>query len=296
MFHSLTERVGVYTGGVNVGIIQTDLDRAILVDTGANESNARKVLRYIREEMGKDVSAILTTHGHADHFGGHAFVVKRTNAEVYAPAFEATALRYPELQPSILYGGAAPPAALRERFILADASLVHHEVEPGTVAVDGVDVEVIALPGHSPRQAGYLVDGVFFCADVVFPVAAIEKYRIPYLFDLGEHIASMQRALIVDAQHMVPGHGPVESDLREPVRVNKAIIDETLECLRGSLTEPLGLEQISEIVFERMNVPMGAHVSFYLLRPTIAAYLTYLEQQGEIEHVLEGKVAKWQPV
>lgn len=296
VYRRLTERVGVFTGGVNVGIIEGEDDRVLLVDTGANESNARKLLRCVRDDIGKEVSGILSTHGHADHFGGHAFVAKRTGAEVHAPAFESTVLKFPSLQPSLLFGGAAPPAALRERFILADASPVHHEIEPGTMNVDGVQLEVIALHGHSPRQVGFVVDGVFFCADVVFPAAAIEKYRIPYLFDLGQHIASMEWALAIEAQHIVPSHGPIERDLNEPVRINRAIIDETLACMREALREPMGLEEVANSVFERMEVPMMGHVSFYLLRPTIAAYLSYMEDQGAVEHFMDGKVAKWRSV
>jgi hypothetical protein len=79
------------------------------------------------------------------------------------------------------------------------------------------------------------------------------------------------------------------------VRINREIVEETLDCIRRSLTEPLTLEQVAEIVFARMNVPMTGHVSYYLLRPTIAAYLTHLEGLGEVEHVMVGHVAKWQP-
>ena len=293
MYEQLTERVGVFTGGVNVGVIRSDEDAVILVDTGANEGNARKLLRFVRDELKANVEAILTTHGHADHFGGHAFIVNRTDAAVYAPRFEASVLRNPELQPIFLYGGAAPPEALRERFVLAPASPVDAEIEPGKEEVAGVEVDVISLKGQSPNQVGYRVDGVFFCADVVFPAAAIEKYRIPYLFDLGEHIAAMESARDVTADAIVAGHGPIETSLEPSAALNMSVVDETLDCIRRSLTEPLALEQIAEIVFERMDVPMAGHVSYYLLRPTIGAYLTWLERSGEIEHIMDGRIAKW---
>ncbi|MDQ3780536.1 MAG: MBL fold metallo-hydrolase, partial [Chloroflexota bacterium] len=92
MIIELGPRVAVIPGGVNIGVLRGDGDRLILVDTGLNETNGRKVLRAARDEVGGEVVAILTTHAHADHFGANAAVVKRTGARVYAPAFDEAAL------------------------------------------------------------------------------------------------------------------------------------------------------------------------------------------------------------
>lgn len=292
-YQQLTDRVGVVGGGVNVGVLRTADHGAVLIDTGANEGNARKILRFVRDEMHLVVRAILTTHAHADHFGGNAFVVKRTNATVYASPIEAEILRFPWLQPSLLFGGAAAPAALRERFILAQASRVDEVIRDECLQIEDVQIQVAPLAGHSPNQVGFLVDRVFFCADVVFPAEAIDKYRIPYLFDLDRHLVSIDAAMELDFDHVVPGHGPVETSLQSLRDRNLAIIDETTEEILGSLRDPLSLDDVARSVFTSMSVPMHGHVSYYLLRPTIAAYLSSLEARGEVEHVLVGKQSLW---
>jgi glyoxylase-like metal-dependent hydrolase (beta-lactamase superfamily II) len=152
MCEQLTDRVGVFTGGVNVGVIRTDNDTVILVDTGANESNTRKSLRFVRERLRADVEAVLTTHGHADHVGGHAFVARRTDAVIYAPRFEAVVLELPELQPTLLFGGSAPPLALLQRFLIAERPRVDEVVDVGPLQIRGVPVETVGLPGHSPKS------------------------------------------------------------------------------------------------------------------------------------------------
>ncbi len=293
MYRQLTDRVGVFGGGVNVGVIWTAANQAILIDTGANEGNARKLLRHLALELGHSIIAILTTHAHADHFGGHEFVVRKTGAKVYASSIEATMLQHPDLQASLLFGGAAPPAAMRERFILARSSPVDSVIDAGALQIEDVTLDVLALPGHSPNQVGYLVDGVFFCGDVFFPAATIDKYRIPYLFDLDRHLASMQFAERITAHWIVPGHGPVEGDCAALHDRNVAIVDETITAILDHIDEPLPLEAISTSVFNAMDVPMQSYVSYYLLRPTIAAYLTSLESRGAIEHLMLNRMACW---
>ncbi len=119
----LTERVGYIPGAVNLGVVRAEGDRFILIDTGLNDTSGKKAVKAI-QELGGTVAAIVTTHAHADHFGANATVVKRTGARVFAPAIDEAVIRYPILQPSLLYAGADPPATLRGRFLLADASPV----------------------------------------------------------------------------------------------------------------------------------------------------------------------------
>ena len=92
----------VLPGGVNIGVVRIDERHCVLIDSGLNDTSARRALKAARDELGAQIVAIVTTHGHADHFGGNAFLVKRTGADVYAPAFDEAILRYPILQPSLL--------------------------------------------------------------------------------------------------------------------------------------------------------------------------------------------------
>src|SRR5215213_3429990 len=167
-------------GGVNVGVLRGEGGRCVLIDTGLNDTSAKKAIKAVREELGGEVVAVFTTHAHADHFGGNATVVKRTGARVYAPAFDEAILRYPLLQPALLFAGADPPPTMRGNFMLADASPVDEIITGDHLSVEGFEIGVVALAGHSPNQVGFLVDGVFFCADIILPENVLEKYKIPY--------------------------------------------------------------------------------------------------------------------
>src|SRR5262245_10495965 len=79
----LASRVAMIPGGVNVGVLRGDGGRCVLIDTGLNDTSGKKAIKAVREDLGGEVVAILTTHAHADYFGANATVVQRTGPKVY---------------------------------------------------------------------------------------------------------------------------------------------------------------------------------------------------------------------
>ncbi len=293
MADQLSERVYILPGGTNIGVAVADDGRAVLIDTGLNDTPARKVLRFVREELGTEIAAIINTHGHADHFGGNGFLVKRTGAPVYAPDLDEMTLRHPLMQPIMLYGGADPANPIRTSFLIAEQSPVDGLVQPGENTLEGVTFEAIALSGHSMNQFGYLIEGVFFCADVVFPEVTLEKYPIPYLYGLTEHLAAMETAQEVSAVKVVPGHGPILDDINPLIDRNLSAINAVIESLLAIIDHPLLADEICQQLFQRMNVSIPDAQAYYLLRPTVQAYLAHLERQGAIELIVEDASVKW---
>jgi glyoxylase-like metal-dependent hydrolase (beta-lactamase superfamily II) len=287
--------VWVLPGGVNIGVVAGDGSSVVLVDTGLNGTSAKKALKAVREELGAEVAAILTTHAHADHFGGNATVVRRTGAAVHAPSVDEATLRYPLLQPALLFGGADPPDTLRGGFLLADPSPVDAVVHPGAVQVGGADVEAIPLFGHSPGQLGYVVGDVFFCADVVLPETVLERYRIPYLFSLSDHLAALERARSVPHHVAVPGHGAVlaSRELDALIDANVALARRVADAILDLVREPRTAEMLLRDLFVRFGAPAVDAPSFYLLQPTVFAYLSHLHREGLIAHEVRDGQSLW---
>jgi glyoxylase-like metal-dependent hydrolase (beta-lactamase superfamily II) len=111
----------------------------ILIDAGYNKKG-KPIINKL-EEMGKDasdVSKIFLTHGHSDHVAGASVFI---NAEIYAIAEEQS--------------------DLAESDISIDVTIQHGDV----IKMDDSSLEVFWLPGHSPGNAVYLVDGVLIFGD-----------------------------------------------------------------------------------------------------------------------------------
>jgi glyoxylase-like metal-dependent hydrolase (beta-lactamase superfamily II) len=291
----VADRAWVIPGGVNIGVLANGNGQVVLVDTGLNESSAKKALKVVREELSGEVVAVLTTHAHADHFGGNATIVKRTGAVVHAPKFDEAYLRYPLLQPASLFGGADPLDTLRGNFLLADASPVDVLVEPGAHEIAGIGIEVVALYGHSPGQLGYLAGDVFFCADVVLPVNVLDKYRIPYLFSLTDHLAALERTRGISHRVAVAGHGPILEgrQLEQLIDFNAALAASVAEAILDLTATPRSAEAILEGVLRQFDAPVADAPSFYLLQPTVFAFLSHLHRSGQVEHEVRDGRSLW---
>ena len=163
-----------------------------LVDAGMDsEARAIRSVLQRRGATAQDVKFVFVTHAHGDHMGG---IQSFPAAEVYAIEADAKAIRR---------------TGSRTVQGLADGDVVK---------ASGTEVEVFALPGHTPGSAAYLVYGVLFLGDSA--AAAYDgSVQANWLFSEDsesneESLAALARRLkgrVGDVQQIAFGHqGPVE--------------------------------------------------------------------------------------
>ena len=127
-------------------------DRALLIDPG---DEAPK-LQAAMDELGVEPEAILLTHTHFDHIGAVAPLARATGAPVYCPREELPVLA----DPSAFFGAMFGPVEGWE---------AEHALDGGQrLQLAGVDVDVVATPGHSPDHVTFVIDGALFSGDVLF--------------------------------------------------------------------------------------------------------------------------------
>jgi hydroxyacylglutathione hydrolase len=108
---------------------------AVVVDPG----DARPVLDYLWSE-GLRLTAILTTHHHADHVGGNAGLLSKYNVPVFGPAHE----NIPGITQSLREGDGIEVPGIGLRF------------------------QVLDVPGHTAGHIAYHGNGLLFCGDTLF--------------------------------------------------------------------------------------------------------------------------------
>jgi hydroxyacylglutathione hydrolase len=110
-------------------------DAVAVVDPG----EAAPVQRYLAQS-GARLCAILITHRHGDHTEGIPALVAATPVPVFGPSQEAVP-------------GVTRPVADGETIALPEL---------------GIDLAVIAVPGHTRGHVAYYREGMLFCGDVLF--------------------------------------------------------------------------------------------------------------------------------
>jgi glyoxylase-like metal-dependent hydrolase (beta-lactamase superfamily II) len=118
--------------------------------------SADKVSAYVRE-AGLTVEWILETHAHADHLSGARYLQEKVGGRI------AIGEHIREVQATFkkLYN--------LERDFLPDGSQFDHLFEDGeTFRIGEVEATALLVPGHTPADMAYVVDGAVFVGDTLF--------------------------------------------------------------------------------------------------------------------------------
>ena len=177
----------------------------LVIDPGLEPE---RILREL-ERRKLTPAAILNTHGHADHIAGNATLKHRwPDSLLVIGAGDAPKLTDPMLNLSATFGMdlVSPPA---------DKTVTDGEV----FSAAGLELEVLAIPGHSAGQVVFLCRGndppVAFVGDVIF-AGSIGRTDFPD-GDYDALVRGIRSRLFALPEEtlLLSGHGPATTVARE---------------------------------------------------------------------------------
>ncbi|WP_034386461.1 MBL fold metallo-hydrolase [Deinococcus sp. YIM 77859] len=295
----LTLAPGIHAlpAAVNSLLLEDGRGGALVVDTGLDDSHARKLLRALTA-AGLRPTAILNTHSHADHHGGNAFLLRRfPELEVYAPPLEAAVIHHPILEPLMLFG-ARPPRELQTKFLLAPASPARPLPQSGPQRLGGVEVELLDVSGHAVQMYAVRVGDVLYAADALFGPDALGKHPLTFCADSrAQKEAATRLGTLEGVRVVLPGHGAPTGDLRGLVAANLAAYTRTTRAVLDAVRA--GAAPVDEVlarVCGALGVEMAHAGAAVLNRAVVSAHLTELLEEGAVTLALEGNRLLFQPV
>jgi len=118
--------------------------------------SADKVLAYVNAHR-LQVEWVLETHAHADHLSGAHYLKERTGGRIAIGEH----IRYVQANFSRLFNF--------ERGFLPDGRQFDHLFKDGeTFLIGGIQATAMWVPGHTPADMAYRIDGAVFVGDTLF--------------------------------------------------------------------------------------------------------------------------------
>ncbi len=276
-------------GRVNIGVILGD-GQAALIDTGLDESAARKAVQAV-EQAGLRLAAVLNTHSHADHCGGNAFVRKRTGAPIYAPPVEAALIQHTQFEPFFLFG-AAPFKAIDSKWFHAAPTPVAHILD-ANVTVCGVELEVLPAAGHSMNQVALATAEVAYLADALMAPEILERYPIQYCYDVLGHRGTLERLTTLRKDWYVGAHFPPTQDLRPLLLANRANLARTAAAVLDALRPAASTEEVVRSTAETLGVPPMDPPAYLLNAAAVKAHLSAHVREGRVTFEIQDQRPLW---
>ena len=254
--------------GALVPVYRLSEHEILLFDSGREPSPE---LMDLLEREQLRVTAVLCTHLHEDHIANNEQLIARYGTEIYASALD-----------------------IRELLSRDTVSYPIHSIgSTDVLRIDGAEIRLLPLPGHTAGQLAYVTpDGVCCVGDAIVTEKPLERAKIPYMDDVDESVASMERLRQTDFLFYIVAHKGVV-----PRRELSALIDRNIrkeldlyDLLRRQITQPAPMEQAVTDFIQGAGVLSRKMVEEGYVRHTVRVRVQALVHAGEFS-LTDGVVA-----
>ena len=280
-----------------VYLVQKDA-HCVLIDTGSGSDTSHENLLSGFQQAGirpSDLTHILLTHAHIDHFGGLTKLRPITKASIGCHELDLQTVAHHEARLALI--GRRLASFLGETGLAEDTreqilsiyrfSKAIYQSVPVDFTFEASNMrfgafEFIHLPGHCPGHVAIRMDEVIFCGDMV--VEGVTPHLSPESINpyggLDHYLESLARLQhwAKDTRLVLNGHDDVITDLPAQIESTKQNIIRRISKAIEALRDPLTIEEICRAVYGET----GGYQQLLVIEKT-GAYVEYLYGQGMIE-------------
>ena len=277
-------------GGTNTGVYIYN-NSVLIIDPGLGGLRPKKIIQIL-ESKNFDLKTIINTHEHNDHYGAcNQFKEHYKHLNVMSSGYAKIYIEQPELFSKYILGGKTNifmDNRLKNKSL--DKILIDKVVKEGILSIDGVELNIIDLKGHTPGSIGILTpDKVFFIGDLLVGIDTLSKFDFLFTFDIKDYIESLDKLNNIDFEYLILGHSKniiskEESDLL--IRKHKDAMDKYINQIISELKEPIGIDNLLKNIIIKNNL-RNNYKEYHFFRSSLISVISYLADLDKIDYLLD---------
>jgi glyoxylase-like metal-dependent hydrolase (beta-lactamase superfamily II) len=290
-------------------LVQNSKDH-ILIDCGSGTESSHKNLLEGLAQAGfqpSDLTHVLLTHAHIDHFGGLTKLKPLTNAKIGCHELDLQTVAHHEARLALISRRLASFLAetgLAEetrdqllsiyRFTKAIYQSVPVDFTYEAMDMRFNDFELLHLPGHCPGHVALRLDDVIFCGDMV--VEGVTPHLAPESINpfggLDHYLASLTQLQqwSQNAHLVLNGHDEVITNLPSRIEATHKNIIRRMGDAITALCKSLTVAEVCLAVYGE-----ASGYNLLLMIEKTGAYIEYLYEHGMIEITNPAELESGQP-
>lgn len=253
----------------------------VLIDSGPVESPR---LLELLAEYHWQVRAVIHTHLHIDHVANNRLLSENQHAMFYATEEEVKAILTPERMLRAFGLKTMEQAIEMKKFY--QQTVISIDPEKLTVCIEDAEFKMIPLYGHSIGHAAVVTpDDVCCLGDAIVSGELLKKSKLPYMFDVGNTLASMKKIQTLNYPYYVAAHQSVETaeSLKKVVAHNISKEQQIHRVALDVIEKPVPMTEAVDHFIRSLGIRHRQGWGMDVIRGTAKNRLVYLEEIGKLK-------------